>query len=83
MTDAGGFRNLGMQSSVSNTNGNYFLYNVPNLTHDSLLNVFNLLYDRAAAGYSVLTIKLHPTQMGKLSDDDKLIATNKGWSLTV
>ena len=83
LTEMGGFRNLGILQSVSNTNSNYFLYNVPNLTYESLINIFNLLYDRASAGYSVLTLKLSTNQMSKLSDDDKLIAINKGWSLTV
>lgn len=82
LTEMGGFRNLGMQSTVSNTNSNNFLYNVPNITYESLINIFNLLYDRASAGYSVLTLKLTPNQMSKLSDDDKAIAINKGWSLS-
>lgn len=82
LTEMGGFRNLGILQSVSNTNSNYFLYNVPNLTYESLINVFNLLYDRASAGYSVLTLKLAAAQMSKLSDDDKAIAINKGWSLS-
>lgn len=81
LTDIGGFRNLGMKSSISNTNGNYALYYAPNLTRQSLLNVFNLLYDRASAGYSVLTLKLHPNHLAKLTDDDIAIATNKGWSI--
>ena len=82
LTEIGGFRNLGMQSSVSNTSGTSFLYNVPNLTYESLINIFNLLYDRASAGYSILTLKLTTAQMSKLSDDDKAIAINKGWSLS-
>ena len=83
LTDIGGLRNLGKRSSVSGTNGNYFLCYVPQLTQQSLVNVFNLLYDRASAGYSVLTLKLTSSQMSRLSDDDKAIAINKGWSLTV
>ena len=82
LTEMGGFRNLGMQSSVTNTAGNAFLYNVPNITYESLINIFNLLYDRASAGYSVLTLKLATAQMSKLSDDDKAIAINKGWTLS-
>lgn len=83
LTDFGGFRNLGKASNLLNTGTQYFLYNVPNLSYDSLLNILNLLYDRASAGYSVLNIKLHPNHMALLSDDDKTIAINKGWSLTV
>ena len=81
LTDVGGFRNLGKQSSVSNTNGNYFLLYAPNLTHQSLLNIFNELYDRASAGLSVLTIKMHANHLALLTDDDIAIATNKGWTI--
>ena len=83
LTDFGGFRNLGKKSNLTNTNSSYFISNIPNLSYDSLLNILNLLYDRASAGYSILTIKLHPNHMALLSDDDKAIAINKGWSLTV
>lgn len=78
----GGFRNLGKKSSVSGTNGSYFLEYAPNLTRQSLINVFNELYDRASAGLSVLTLKLHTNHMAILSDEDKAIATNKGWTLS-
>ena len=78
----GGFRNLGKKSSVSGTAGQYFLNYVPNLTRESLINVFNELYDRASAGLSVLTLKLHANHRAILSDEDKAIATNKGWTLS-
>ena len=81
LTDISGFRNLGKASSVSNTNGNYFMTYAPNLTHQSLLNVFNLLYDRASAGLSILTIKMHANHLALLSDEDIAIATNKGWTI--
>lgn len=77
----GGFRNLGKKSSVSGTNGSYFLDYAPNLTYESVMNVINLLYDRATAGLSVLTLKLHPNHLAMLSEDDIAIATNKGWTL--
>ena len=82
LTHLGGFRNLGKASSVSNTNGTAFMAYAPNLTYESVMNVINLLYDRAANGLSTLTLKLHANHMALLSDDDKAIATNKGWSLT-
>ena len=81
LTDLGGFRNLGKASTVSNTDGNYFLYYAPNLTYESVMNVLNLLYDRASAGLSVLTLKLHPNHLAMLSEDDIAVATNKGWTL--
>ena len=46
------------------------------------MNVINNLYDRASAGYSVLTLKLHANHLAMLSDEEKAIATNKGWTLS-
>ena len=80
--DIDGFRNLGKSSSLSGTNGSYFLYVFENISRQSLLNIFNELYDRASAGYSVVTIKLHANHHAKLTDEDKAIATNKGWALS-
>ena len=81
LVNLGGFKNLGMQKSVSNTTGNYFLGASSKLTHESIMNVINNLYDRASAGYSVLTLKLHANTLTLLSDEEKAIATNKGWTL--
>ena len=81
LTYLGGFRNLGKASNVSNTGGTAFLNYAPNLTYESVMNVLNLLYDRASAGLSVLTLKLHANHMAMLNEDDILVATNKGWVL--
>ena len=81
LTEFGGCRNLGKKSSVSNTNSNYFLNYVPNLTYESVMNILNGLYDRASAGLSVLTLKLHANHLAMLSEDDIAIATNKGWTI--
>ena len=76
----GGWKNYGMQSNATSvTNG---LNRVQNLDKESLLNVFNGLYDRASAGYSVLTLKMHADHLAMLSDEEKAIATNKGWTLS-
>ena len=82
LTQIGGFRNLGKASSVSNTNTNYFMIMAPNLNYQSVLNVLNGLYDRASAGLSVLTLKLHANHRAMLSEDDIAIATNKGWTIS-
>ena len=82
LTEFGGCINLGAKSSVSNTAGNYFMLQVPNLNYQSLLNVLNGLYDRKTAGYSTLTLKLHANHRALLSDDDIAIATNKGWTIS-
>ena len=79
----GGFINYGMKSNASSiTNYNFGLSPCNNLTHTSLMNIINNLYDRATAGYSVLTIKFHPDALARLSDDDIAIATSKGWTIS-
>ena len=82
LTDLGGFENLGMQPTLNGTNDSYFLNAMPNLTKQSLLNVLNGLYDRASAGYSTLTLKLHNNHKALLSDNELAIATNKGWIIS-
>lgn len=77
----GGFKDLGKEKSISGTTS-YFLNVLPNLTHESLMNVINKLYDRKTAGYSTLSLKFGSTNLGKLSDEEKAIATNKGYTLT-
>lgn len=47
-----------------------------NLTHDSILNVIN-----KAATVSSQTLTLGSTNLAKLTDEEKAIATNKGWIL--
>jgi hypothetical protein len=42
----------------------------------------NGLYDRKTAGYSVLGLQLGSTHLAKLTDEEKAIATNKGWTLS-
>lgn len=81
IVNCGGFRNLGKVPLLVNTDTSYFMQLAPNLTYESLINIFNNLYDRASAGYSILTLKLHATQLSKLSDEDIAIATNKGWTI--
>jgi hypothetical protein len=46
------------------------------------MNIINNLYDRASAGYSVVTLKLAAKTLALLSDEEKTIATNKGWTLS-
>ena len=50
----------------------------PNLTKESLLNVFN---EAADVTSSPKTLTLGSTNLAKLTDEDKAIATNKGWTL--
>lgn len=80
LTDLGGFKDLGKVNYISGGTSNLF-DKLPNLTHESIMNVINNLYDRTAAGFSVKTMKFGTTNLGKLTDEEKAIATNKGWTL--
>lgn len=78
----GGFKDLGKQQSVFYINDSGFLSSMPNLTRQSLLNVINNLYDRASAGYGILSIKFNTNHLSLLTDNDITIATSKGWTIT-
>ena len=47
------------------------------LTHDSLMSIINNL----ATVSTTQTLTLGSTNLNKLTDDEKAIATNKGWTL--
>ena len=48
----------------------------------SLLNIIDILQDRVKAGLEgTLTVTLGSTNLAKLTDTEKAIATQKGWSL--
>ena len=52
------------------------------LTHESLMSIINALYDWAAEGStSTYTLTLGSTNLAKLTDAEKAIATQKGWTL--
>ena len=76
LTDLGGFKDLKVNS------GSYFLDRVPNATVESLMNVINNLYDLTANGLSGKTINFGTTNLNKLTDEQKAVAVNKGWTLT-
>lgn len=76
LTDLGGFKNL----DINFRNGLNYL---PNLTIQSLMNVINNLYDFRANGETTTrTLQLGTTNLNKLTDEQKVVATNKGWNLT-
>ena len=81
----GGFENLGAVTTIDGSdvvNGtDTFISDCCNLTYESIMNVINNLYDRKSAGMSELSLKLHADAFSKLSDEDILIAINKGWIL--
>lgn len=86
LTDLGGFKDLGKAYSITQS-ANYSYYKLDlskatNLTHDSLMNVINNLYDIATAGVQAQQLVLGSTNLAKLTEDEIAIATNKGWTVS-
>mgnify|MGYP003289559829 CR=1 FL=1 len=86
------FKNLGKgYRSISNNYSNYRLdlSSCVELTHESLMNVINNLYDLNLT-YNVATggtlyrqsLVLGSTNIAKLTEEEIAIATNKGWNVT-
>ena len=69
LTDLGGFVGLKVDLYLADTTA---------LTHESLVNVIAKAADVTA---SPKTLTLGSTNLAKLSDEEKAIATNKGWTL--
>ena len=86
LKNIGGFKDLGKAYKTAQS-ANYYAYTLNlsgcnNLTHDSLMNVINNLYDIATAGVQPQQLQLGSTNLAKLTDEEKAIATNKGWSIS-
>ena len=75
LTDLGGFTGLKIDWT-----GYGSLRMLPNLTVQSLLNVFNTIADVTELGGKKLEIGT--TNLNKLTDEQKQIAINKGWTLS-
>ena len=81
LVDFGGFINL-----KTSWNGSYCVDKLTALSHQSLINILNGLYDFVGNGETPTSsqgqLKLGSTHLATLSDDEKAIATNKGWVLS-
>lgn len=88
----GGFVNLGKAYSQKTANAGIYGLTLSDsnlLTHDSLMNVINGLYDLNlsynVSGGGILypqALKLGSTNLAKLTEEEIAIATNKGWNVT-
>lgn len=74
-----GFRTT---SEAHNSGYTLNLSSSPNLTHTSLMNVINGLYDIATAGCETQDLVLGATNLAKLSSAEIAIATDKGWTVS-
>lgn len=80
----GGFENLGMayNTSATENNNNYQLrIDFFKLTHESLMNVINNLYDIKTKGVKPQQLILGSSNISKLSAEEIAIATSKGWTV--
>lgn len=81
----GGLKNLGMSYasiwSAGESRATLNLSDSPLLTHDSLMNVINNLYDIKSKGVKPQILKLGDTNKAKLTAEEIAIATNKGWNV--
>ena len=86
VVNIGGFENLGKAylttQSANYTNYGLVLTNCSKLTHDSLMNIINNLYDIKTKGCQAQRLQLGPTNLAKLTDEEKQIAINKGWNVS-
>ena len=86
LTNLGGLENLG-QAYDTTKSANYSSYTLDlstckKLTHDSLMNVINNLYDIKSKGCNPQSLVLGSTNLAKLSSEEIAIATNKGWNVS-
>lgn len=77
LTTLGGFVNLGKGINPDST---LDLSQAPNLTKQSVLNLFSGLYNISGSG-NTGTIILTQALVDSLSNDERTFATNKGWTL--
>ena len=92
LTNLGGLVNLGKGYTIqaeNNSNQALDLSYSPLLTHESLMNVINNLYDlnltyNVANGGTLYKqkLKLGSTNLAKLTKEEIKIATDKGWNVT-
>ena len=86
LENIGGFQNLG-NAYLTTRPANYGSYELnlsssKKLTHDSLMNVINNLYDIATKGCKAQKLILGTDNKAKLTAEEIAIATNKGWTVS-
>lgn len=76
LTKVGALQNIKVSISFSDS---------PLLTVESMMNIINSIYDFTGngktPGYNQGNLSLGSTNLAKLSDEQKAVATNKGWTL--
>lgn len=86
LENLGGFENLGMAYEISQS-ANYSNYTLNlsgsnNLTHESLMNIINNLYDIKTKGCNAQKLILGTTNINKLTSEEIALATSRGWNVS-
>ena len=86
VVNIGGFENLGAAySTTQSADYSYYrldLTSCTKLTHESLMNVINNLYDIKTKGCKAQSLRLGATNLAKLTEDEIAIVQNKGWNVS-
>ena len=80
---SGWFSNCGKLTNITFTQDSQIGNNIdfsacPLLSHDSIINIISVLINTT----TTKTLSLGTTNLAKLSDTEKAVATEKGWTLT-
>lgn len=86
LTNFGGLENIGEAYSTKQS-ANFVYYTLSlsyssRLTHESLLNVINNLYDIKTKGCNAQKLVLGTSNLAKLTAEEIAIATEKGWTVS-
>ena len=84
LVNCSGLKDIG-KAFTYGANSSYHVVNFsscPNLSHDSLMNIINNLWDLAASGKNAQKCTLGATNLAKLTAEEIAIATNKGWNVS-
>ena len=86
LQNIGGFENLG-QAYKTTMAANYYYYKLTlsysnELTHDSLMNIINNLYDIKSKGCNPQSLVLGSTNLAKLTSEEVAIGTERGWNIS-
>lgn len=86
LTNVGGLENIG-EAYLTTQSANYIYYQFTlndssKLTHESLLNVVNNLYDIKTKGCNAQKLVLGTSNLAKLTAEEIAIATEKGWTVS-
>lgn len=80
-----GFKDIGKAYSTTMSANTYqytLSLQINSLSHDSLMNVINKVYDIATKGCNTQRLILGSSNVAKLTAEEIAIATNKGWTVS-